>query len=378
MENTEVKNEPIKSGGGVGFSAPLEQKTNRDSGIELFRIITMLLIVAHHYVVNSGLLSFINADPLSGNSLFLLLFGAWGKTGINCFVLITGYFMCKSNITLKKFLKLLLEIEFYKIVFYFIFLITGYEPFSLKGLVKAFLPIYNVGTGFTSCYLLFFLFIPFLNILIQNMNKQQHLLLIALCSFVYIIIGTVPKFSVTMNYVSWFIVLYFIASFVRIYPIALFSNRKIWGILAVSVFIVSALSVVCCAWLGTKLNQDGFAFYFVADSNKILAVATAFCAFMFFKNVHFECKFINKVASAAFGVLLIHANSDTMRRWLWGDLLNNVGQFTSKLGKLAIHAIGSVLAIYIVCTVIDLIRIYLIERPFFKVLDKKLFHKKQD
>lgn len=26
----------------------------RESGIELFRIIAMLLIVAHHYVVNSG------------------------------------------------------------------------------------------------------------------------------------------------------------------------------------------------------------------------------------------------------------------------------------------------------------------------------------
>ena len=28
----------------------------RDSNLELFRIVTMLLIVAHHYVVNSGLL----------------------------------------------------------------------------------------------------------------------------------------------------------------------------------------------------------------------------------------------------------------------------------------------------------------------------------
>lgn len=29
---------------------------NRDSAIELFRIITMLCIVAHHYVVNSGII----------------------------------------------------------------------------------------------------------------------------------------------------------------------------------------------------------------------------------------------------------------------------------------------------------------------------------
>lgn len=335
----------------------------------------MLLIVAHHYVVNSGLLNLINADPLSGKSLFLLLFGAWGKTGINCFVLITGYFMCKSDITLKKFLKLLFEIEFYKIVIYGIFLITGYETISLKGLAKAILPVYNVGVGFTSCYLLFFLFIPFLNILIKNMDRRQHLLLIALCSFIYIIIGTVPMFSVTMNYVSWFIVLYFISSFVRVYPLAIFEKRRLWGSMAAIAFVTSALSVVCCTWLGVKLERVGLWFYFISDSNKILAVVTAFCAFMFFKNLHFESKFINKVASAAFGVLLIHANSDTMRRWLWGDLLNNAGQFGAGFGAVALHAIGSVLAIYVVCTVIDLIRIHLIEKPVFKVLDKKFFSK---
>ena len=84
----------------------------RDSNLELFRIITMLLIVAHHFVVNSGLTATkgpINASPTSQNSMFLLLFGAWGKIGINCFVMITGYFMCKSIITAKKFAKLVGE-----------------------------------------------------------------------------------------------------------------------------------------------------------------------------------------------------------------------------------------------------------------------------
>lgn len=89
----------------------------RDSNIELFRIITMLLIVAHHYVVNSGLTlesGPIYADPLSEQSVFLLLFGAWGKIGINCFVLITGYFLCKLQITAKKFVKLLFDSNFAK------------------------------------------------------------------------------------------------------------------------------------------------------------------------------------------------------------------------------------------------------------------------
>ena len=85
-------------------------KKKRDSNLELFRVITMLLIIAHHYVVNSDVLSVIRENPSETASGFLMLFGAWGKTGINCVVLITGYFMCKSSIYLHKLLKLVTQV----------------------------------------------------------------------------------------------------------------------------------------------------------------------------------------------------------------------------------------------------------------------------
>ena len=47
----------------------------RSSGLELFRIIVMFLIVAHHYVVNSGLMSYIansNYD-FSLNNIFRMV-----------------------------------------------------------------------------------------------------------------------------------------------------------------------------------------------------------------------------------------------------------------------------------------------------------------
>lgn len=48
--------------------------TGRQSGIELLRIIMMLTIIAHHYVVNSGLLEEISYNISSPRSLFLLIF----------------------------------------------------------------------------------------------------------------------------------------------------------------------------------------------------------------------------------------------------------------------------------------------------------------
>ena len=126
-------------------------KKERDSNFELYRII-MLLIIAHHYFVNSGLTLLPEINEFTARNAFLWVFGGYGKTGINCFVLLTGYFMCKSQITLSKFLKLLLQIEFYRIVFYIVFLIMGYETFSVLRILKVLIPITSVKQNFTEKY----------------------------------------------------------------------------------------------------------------------------------------------------------------------------------------------------------------------------------
>lgn len=78
---------------------------------------------------------------------------------------------------------------------------------------------------------------------------------------------------------------------------------------------------------------------------------------------------MNTIAASTFGVLLIHAHSDTMRQWLWKDTLNNVGYYSS--AYMPLHVIGSVIGILAICTAIDQLRIHLIERPFFHFWDKK-------
>lgn len=59
----------------------------------------MYLIVLHHYVVNSGLADTMQLHGDFPKNLVYAIAGGWGKIGINCFVLITGYFMCKSSIS---------------------------------------------------------------------------------------------------------------------------------------------------------------------------------------------------------------------------------------------------------------------------------------
>lgn len=323
----------------------------------------MLFIIAHHYVVNSELMDVtgpIYAAPLSGRSLFYEIFGAWGKTGINCFVLITGYFMCKANITVRKFVKLLAEVMFYKIVIAAIFWISGYEPFSMKTFIKTLLPIQSVEQNFTGCYLIFFLFIPFLNILIQQLDEKKHLVLLGLCSFTYIFFGTFHRVSI--NYVSWYMVLFIIGAYIRLYPKAWFDKTGLWGGLTFVSVVLSIVSIIACAWITDNTDRQNI-YYFVSDSNTFLAVTTGICSFMFFKNFRIpQSKFINTIAASTFGVLCIHTNSDTMRQWLWNDTLNNIVAYSESY--FVLHAIGSVLLIFSLCTVIDYLRIHFLEHPF--------------
>lgn len=347
----------------------------RNSNLELYRIIVMLLIVAHHYVVNSGLLDVLEEAPLSGKSLFYYWFGMWGKTGINCFVLITGYFMCKSAITIRKFLKLLLEIELYKIIIFAIFVITGYEAFTLKGLAVVLLPAHTLSQNFASCFLLFYLCIPFLNILINNLDKSKHLKLLVLCLTIYTLFGTLPKFSVTMNYVSWFCVLYVISSYIRLYgitpPEKYHVGHRVWGWLTLGFIAVSMLSVVMTLYVDGNFGLTIHPYRWVQDSNTLLAVLTGVCSFMFFKDLHIGYSpLINKVGACTFGVLLIHANSDTMRKWLWKDLLDNVGNYSSN--NFMLHAVLSVILIFIVCVIIDYLRQQTVEKWMFVYIDRLL------
>lgn len=323
----------------------------------------MLLIVIHHYVVNSGLLDVMSESPTSIRSLYLYILGAWGKTGINCFVMITGYFMCKSHITMRKFLKLLLQIVFYNVVITGIFMAFGYEPYPIKHMLKEILPIQSISAGFTSCYLMFFLLIPFMNVLINNMSRRQHLNLVIALLFIYSVLGTIPKIAVTMNYVSWFCVLYFISSYIRLYPFHQKENVKFWGWSTCFLVVVSILSVVSISFFAQYFGKGSDKiYYFVTDSNKIFPVLIGITSFLFFKEVRIpQSKFVNTVAASTFGVLLIHANSDTMRHWLWKTVCDNAGMYSSDL--IYIHALLVPIIVFATCTIIDYIRIKTIEGP---------------
>lgn len=233
------------------------------------------------------------------------------------------------------------------------------------------MPIWNIGSNFDSCFMVFWLTIPFLSILVQNMSQRQHQLLLILTLGVYTICGTLPGFTISFNYVSWFGVVFFIASYLRLYPHPVFERRHLWGWMTFSSITLAMASII-----GLRLLFGGspaFWYSFVSDSNKFFAVAIAVCSFLWFKNMNLKySKAINSIGAATFGVLLIHSNSNAMRQWLWKDTLDVVGHYTLPLGELMLYSFGVVLAVFCVCNLIDQIRIATVEKWFFNWYDNKV------
>lgn len=84
-------------------------KVIRKSNIELLRILSMFLICLHHFSVHGPWPSAGGALP---HAVIDIMSMGGGKAGVNCFILITGYFLVKSSFKSRSLVKLLIETFF--------------------------------------------------------------------------------------------------------------------------------------------------------------------------------------------------------------------------------------------------------------------------
>lgn len=346
----------------------------RDSNIELLRVIAMLSIVGHHFVVNSGVWSLMDReifDP-SAKMFWMQVLGMWGKTAINVFVLITGYFMCTGSLTKRRFFKVFLQLEFYFIAMYAIMASFGKVPISIAAILNLVIwPMTKINENFETGFIWFYLFIPFYNLLIRAATRRQLYSLCGVLLAMFSISATFFMNTTVYHYVGWYATLYFVGALIRLYPMKWMLDCKCSFWVLVLCYSSAILSVVCYD-MSMKLFHFGGrlgAHYFVADSNKALAFACGVSAFVFFKNLRLgHNALINGVAKITFGVFLIHSATG-MRDYLWKDLVDVCGHYVSlSFCGLVFFSVAVCIAVFVICSILDWFRIVLIERPLFKRL----------
>lgn len=102
--------------------------------------------------------------------------------------------------------------------------------------------------------------------------------------------------------------------------------------------------------------------------NSILIFTLSISTLILFSKIDIgNIKWINIISSATFGVYLIHDNK-LMRDFLWVKIFKNSTYIKSN--QLILYSIIVILIVYILCTLIDLIRIYILEKPILEFLSR--------
>ncbi|MGY3777448.1 acyltransferase [Isobaculum melis] len=341
----------------------------RQSNLEVLRIISMLLIILHHYSVHG------NWDFQTANGfqkIFIETAAIGGKIGVNVFVLISGYFLVSSKFNLKKVVMLISQIFFYSCSILLFFKFVLHYPFSIQAIATSLLPttfnVYWFATTYVALYLLF----PYLNIFIKNISQQglKHLLILS-----FILLSLVPGMKhlvsgmLFLNAIVWFIFLYLIAAYIRLYGQTFRCQMKhyIWGLLLSLGFII--LSFPGIDYIKAHVPLLGYlnTIYFT-EMNTVPVLIISVCLFLIFNQLDLGVRpWINLIAKTTFGIYLIHDNV-LVRPFLWQQLAKNAIFLHSKW--LFLHMIVSVCIVFIFCCIIELIRMYCIEPIYAKLVDQ--------
>ena len=341
----------------------------RNSSIELLRIISMVMIMFHHFAYHGNFEWNYNEITIPHLWYNFILMG--GKVGVNIFVLISGFFLIENTERLfqpKKLLKFWGQVVFYSITTYFLSIVLQINNFDIKQIIKICFPITYPGWWFASTYFMLYLIHPFLNKLLHDLNKNVYHYLILLLVLCWSIIPTLTTQLFESNSLLWFITLYVIAGYAKIYGFNERLKSKHYFFLFLIVLVCSYLISVSFLVLGTKRNELAVHAIDFFGMERFPILLMALFLFMTFAKLKIKYnKWINVIASATFGVYLIH-DSSYIRYYIWWNIFK-INQYQESLFLIP-YSILVVFIIYVLCTGIEMVRKVLLERPYIIFVNK--------
>ena len=342
----------------------------REGNIELLRIVCMLIILGHHLAWHGVAMQ----SPVTENRVIATFLFAGGMTGVNCFVMITGYFLAPFKA--KRFFSTVLQTAFYSVGLTLVMKYTGWnEGITGENIKDSALIVTRIPYWFVVMYLGLNAVLPVLQPAVKNLNRNAHLWMLIVSAVYLSVIPTVTfqnPSSQFFHQLTWFFFLYVLGAYFRKYPNRLFRCVPLQGALFLSMV---ALIAWLCLWgndhvemfqrLGSRQN-------FFADKNTAPQLLCSCGLFLFFAGIKVKSsRFLTLLSGASFGVYLIHDHS-LLRGMIWGQWFS-IWQSCQKpdFWKTALLA---PLILYPACAFADVLRKYLLEKPLDQLL-KPAFEK---
>lgn len=350
------------------------KETKRQMNFELLRIVSMVMIILHHYSLKGGLL---DIEIISGNKFLGEFIYIGGKVGTIIFVLISGYFLVNSRYKIKNLIKTILEVQFYSISIYIILVITNQIGFSFKDLIKSILPISYNQYWFATSYIGMYIFVPFINKLIINLSKEQYQLLIAIGMITFVIMPTfiVGGGDSFIGGISYFIYLYAVAGYLKKYDISILNTRKKCVCLIIIITLIMMTVSIISTYLSMHIDAFKKGITYLANQNSIFTVLLSLGIFQVFRFIDIKYNIIiEKCAKACFAVYLIHENK-YFAEILWKNILKTNSFYYVNVFVLVLHIIGAVIGIYTCALLVEMFRKKIIEKNFESFYDRYIVKK---
>lgn len=339
----------------------------------------MYMVAVLHVLGQGGVLS--HVEWMSGRyvTAWLLEIGAY--CAVNCFGLISGYVGYESRFRWSKLISLWLQVVFFSLGITILFAVFVPGSTSLAVWLKSILPVTAGTYWYITAYVGMFLFIPLMNVAIDKVRKEHMLMFAIALSVVYLIIPTVTMrdpYGLKGGYsVIWLCILYLIGGWIKKYGI----DQKIRRRYAILLFGLSTLLVLLSKIVLEVLTFKiwGAAKYggmFVSYTSPMILL-NGVALLCVFAQTDFKTKIgknmVHLLSPAALGVYLIHVHPLV---WEYGIKGVSAAFAEDTPICLAISVLGLALAIYLVCSVVDLLRLKLFTllrvQNRLKIIDERL------
>lgn len=334
------------------LSGENKETKERSSNFELLRIILMLMIITLHYFNGKmgGLLSAV--EHKSFNYYLSHFVESLCIIAVNVFIIITGYFSYKkTKIKISKVINLFGLSIFYGILISVVIIFTTDTEFKLRSILTV-----AFSRWFVVIYCILYLFIPYINKLINSLTKKQfEILLIINTIFFYIW----PTFFTETTIkdggygIINFINLYMIGAYIKLYRDNNISKK-------ISIIVYLTCTIITTIHSFSKTTAWNY--------NTIINLIGSIAIFELFKSIEMKNhKCINKLSTYTFSTYIIHENAflvTILYRKIFSanEYWNSNGMF--------LNLITSVIGIYIICIIIEFVRRLIFKKIFDDKIEK--------
>lgn len=361
------------------FQRPVEVKKtssllSRNSTIELLRIFAMFIIIAHHYYVHSAWPSHsLEIQNFNTQVWFLLTFGNLGKQACSIFFVITGFYMIDKKVNFKKVFLQFASMMFYSWIFMAIFFGSGYFKPDSTGILHNLFPFHYAENWFVVTYIGLMLFIPFVNLGLNQMNQKSFRMLAIVFIFMCTLITLFDGYNNFKSNISIYLCGYVVGAYFGKFQDKI-SKKIPWLLIGLAFFAIQIILPSFCLVVGHSKNDvnlyNSYWQWSVLDS--FYGLMTAVGLVNFAARHPFHSKVINFMSSGIIGVYLIHDNT-LFRQYIWLYLYPNYKYFGKPIfyGEFFLK----IFAVFFGCLAVDLIRIYAIEKPMCRLFFDKAWKK---